>query len=147
MLTEARFVALCRARARLAEPSAPSVAALADEAGLSTGRFIKQFAALHGATPYRYRVRARLARARALLARGDDVTEVCFALGYSSLGSFSDAFTRHVGRRPSAFRRARHTLVSVPGSLSAPGCFCLLGTAQAAISEKQRRDTGARLAP
>lgn len=148
MLAPERFAALCRARDRLAGDDV-AVSALAAEAGLSTGRFIKQFSALFGDTPHQHRVRARLSQARLLLAQDRAVTDVCFAVGFRSLGSFSDAFAQRVGMRPSTYRRRRHALVSVPGLVRSPGCFGLLGRAFAAkpISEKRGPAVGEILAP
>ena len=155
MLTHATLVRLCRARERLQDdPDAPSVPALAREAGMSTYHFIRRFAAVFGETPHQHRTAARLERARQLLARGEhSVTEVCLELGFSSLGSFSDLFTRRVGQSPSRYQRQARATVQVPGELSpifVPGCLLLMcGPAglQIAISEKTRarsRDIRAR---
>jgi hypothetical protein len=76
-------------------------------------------------------MRIRLERAKELLAAGSQsVTAVCMAVGFSSLGSFSDLFRRRVGESPSAYQRRWRPLVSVPGrppEALTPGCLSLMG--------------------
>ncbi|MCX4982392.1 helix-turn-helix transcriptional regulator [Streptomyces sp. NBC_00572] len=85
------------------------VAALASVALMSTGHFARSFRAAFGETPYGYLMTRRVERAKALLRRGDlSVTDVCFAVGCTSLGSFSSRFTELVGETPSAYRARRH---------------------------------------
>ena len=85
------------------------VPALAREALMSPGHFSRSFRAAFGETPYSYLMTRRIERAKALLRRGDlPVTEVCFAVGCTSLGSFSSRFTELVGESPSAYRARRH---------------------------------------
>ncbi len=127
------FRRLCRARDTLAgvtEP-APSVGDVAREAGISPCHFIRRFETVFGRTPHQYRIEARLDRARRLLAKGElSVTEVCMEVGFSSLGSFSELFTRRVGETPSGFRRRARSMVCVPGRLPRelfPGCLSLMG--------------------
>ncbi|MET9699070.1 helix-turn-helix transcriptional regulator [Streptomyces sp. NPDC006529] len=85
------------------------VPALADIALMSPGHFSRSFRAAFGETPYSYLMTRRVERAKALLRRGDlSVTEVCFAVGCTSLGSFSSRFTELVGESPSAYRSRRH---------------------------------------
>jgi AraC-like DNA-binding protein len=82
------------------------VDALARDAHMSSGHFSRQFRAAYGETPYAYLMTRRIERAMALLRRGDlSVTEVCFAVGCSSLGTFSSRFTELVGVSPSAYRK------------------------------------------
>lgn len=82
------------------------VEALARDAAMSPGHFSRQFKAAYGETPYSYLMTRRIERAMALLRRGDQsVTEVCFAVGCSSLGTFSSRFTELVGVAPSVYRR------------------------------------------
>jgi transcriptional regulator GlxA family with amidase domain len=77
------------------------VPALADVALMSPGHFSRSFRAAFGDTPYNYLMTRRVERAKALLRRGDlSVTEVCFAVGCTSLGSFSSRFTELVGESP-----------------------------------------------
>jgi AraC-like DNA-binding protein len=96
------------------------VAALARTALMSTAHFSRQFRAAYGETPYAYLMTRRVERAKALLRRGDlSVTEVCLAVGSTSLGSFSARFTELVGETPTAYRGRDHSaLVSVPGCIA-----------------------------
>ncbi|MEU9374474.1 helix-turn-helix transcriptional regulator [Streptomyces sp. NPDC048255] len=105
------LVRLRRARDRMdrdyAEPL--DVPALARTALMSPGHFSRSFRAAFGETPYSYLMTRRVERAKALLRRGDlSVTEVCFAVGCTSLGSFSSRFTELVGESPSAYRARNH---------------------------------------
>ncbi|MFF4008979.1 helix-turn-helix domain-containing protein [Streptomyces sp. NPDC001717] len=85
------------------------VPALAQVALMSAGHFSRSFRAAYGETPYSYLMTRRVERAKALLRRGDlSVTEVCFAVGCTSLGSFSSRFTELVGETPSAYRAREH---------------------------------------
>ena len=82
------------------------VQALARTACMSSGHFSRSFRAAYGETPYSYLMTRRIERAMALLRRGDlSVTEVCFEVGCSSLGTFSTRFTELVGVPPSTYRR------------------------------------------
>ena len=83
-----------------------NVEALARDVGMSAGHLSRQFRLAYGESPYSYLMTRRIERAMALLRRGDlSVTEVCFAVGCSSLGTFSTRFTELVGMPPSAYRR------------------------------------------
>ncbi|MFF3289395.1 helix-turn-helix domain-containing protein [Streptomyces sp. NPDC003023] len=85
------------------------VPALARFALMSPGHFSRSFRAAFGETPYSYLMTRRIERAKALLQRGDmTVTEVCMAVGCTSLGSFSSRFTELVGESPSAYRARDH---------------------------------------
>lgn len=82
------------------------VEALARGAHMSAGHLSREFRAAYGESPYSYLMTRRIERAMTLLRRGDlGVTEVCFAVGCSSLGTFSTRFTELVGMPPSAYRR------------------------------------------
>ncbi len=82
------------------------VEALARGAHMSAGHLSREFKRAYGESPYGYLMTRRIERAMALLRRGDlSVTEVCFAVGYSSLGTFSTRFTELVGMPPSDYRR------------------------------------------
>ncbi|MDQ4134101.1 MAG: helix-turn-helix transcriptional regulator [Actinomycetota bacterium] len=82
------------------------VEALARGAFMSAGHFSREFRRAYGESPYGYLMTRRIERAMALLRRGDiTVTEVCFAVGCSSLGTFSSRFTELVGMPPSTYRR------------------------------------------
>jgi AraC-like DNA-binding protein len=101
------LVRLRQARDRInrdyAEPL--HVPALAREAFMSPGHFARMYRAAFGETPYWHLMTKRIEQAKALLCRSDlTVTEVCFAVGYNSLGSFSTRFTELVGETPSAYR-------------------------------------------
>ena len=83
-----------------------NVEALARGVNMSAGHLSRQFRAAYGESPYSYLMTRRIERAMALLRRGDmSVTEVCFAVGCSSLGTFSTRFTELVGVPPSVYRR------------------------------------------
>jgi AraC-like DNA-binding protein len=83
------------------------VEALARGAHMSAGHFSREFRAAYGESPYGYLMTRRIERAMALLRRGDlTVTQVCFTVGCSSLGSFSTRFTELVGMSPSTYRAA-----------------------------------------
>jgi AraC-like DNA-binding protein len=144
MLTTESFVRLCRARDLLAEvhDHPLGIDAVAREAAMSPFHFIRQFNALFGYTPHQFRMRARLDRAKYLLALGNDsVTDVCLEVGFSSLGSFSDLFARRVGVSPAAYRRRARALVAVPETISKtifPGCLTLMAAAFATQTEMLR---------
>lgn len=82
------------------------VLALARGVNVSAGHLSREFRAAYGESPYAYLMTRRIERAMTLLRRGDlGVTEVCFAVGCSSLGTFSTRFTELVGVPPSTYRR------------------------------------------
>ncbi|GAW48412.1 MULTISPECIES: helix-turn-helix transcriptional regulator [unclassified Nocardioides] len=94
------------------------VEALARGVHISAGHLSRQFRAAYGESPYSYLMTRRIERAMALLRRGDlSVTEVCFAVGCQSLGTFSTRFTELVGMPPSTYRRD-----AVHGSATLPQC-------------------------
>ena len=81
------------------------VEALARGVNMSAGHLSRQFKLAYGESPYAYLMTRRIERAMALLRRGDlSVTEVCFEVGCSSLGTFSTRFTELVGVPPSTYR-------------------------------------------
>jgi AraC-like DNA-binding protein len=83
-----------------------NVEALARGVHMSAGHLSREFRLAYGESPYSYLMTRRIERAMALLRRGDlSVTEVCFAVGCSSLGTFSTRFTELVGVPPSTYRR------------------------------------------
>lgn len=91
------------------------VEALARGAHMSAGHLSRQFKQAYGEPPYTYLMTRRIERAMALLRRGDmSVTDVCFAVGCSSLGTFSTRFTELVGVSPRAYRRAALTTMGIP---------------------------------
>lgn len=92
------------------------VEALARDAHMSAGHFSREFRRAFGESPYSYLMTRRIERAMALFRGGDaSVTEVCFAVGCSSLGTFSTRFAELVGVPPSVYRqRARQATVGMP---------------------------------
>jgi AraC-like DNA-binding protein len=96
------------------------VEALARGASLSAGHLSRQFRRAFGESPYSYLMTRRIERAMALLRRGDlSVTEVCFAVGCGSLGTFSSRFTELVGVPPSVYRRqAARGMVGLPSCVA-----------------------------
>ena len=102
------LVVLRRVRDRIDREYAQplDVEALARGVHVSAGHLSRQFRLAYGESPYSYLMTRRIERAMALLRRGDlSVTDVCFAVGCSSLGTFSTRFTELVGVSPSAYRR------------------------------------------
>lgn len=117
---------LRRARDRMdrefAEPL--DVPALARTALMSTAHFSRRFREAYGETPYSYLMTRRIERATALLRRGDmTVTDACFEVGCTSLGSFSARFTQVVGETPSEYRARDHRELEV-----VPGCQVMVLT-------------------
>jgi AraC-like DNA-binding protein len=94
------------------------VEALARGVHLSAGHLSRQFKEAYGESPYSYLMTRRIERAMALLRRGDlTVTEICFEVGFSSLGTFSTRFTELVGQSPSRYRTAVEE-----GEMDLPSC-------------------------
>jgi AraC-like DNA-binding protein len=96
------------------------VEALARDAHMSAGHLSRQFRLAYGESPYAYLMTRRIERAMALLRRGDlSVTGVCFAVGCSSLGTFSTRFAELVGVPPSAYRRdAARATAGIPACVA-----------------------------
>jgi AraC-like DNA-binding protein len=114
---------LVRARELLAQTDAP-LTSIASAVRLSPFHLIRQFSAVFGETPHRWRTRERLERAKQRLRGGATVTEACLAAGYVSLGSFSTLFAQWHGASPQRWR----VLVSVPAQPPpvVPGCLGVL---------------------
>lgn len=116
------LVAMRRVRDRIdREFAAPlSVEELARGAHMSAGHLSREFRRIYGESPYSYVMTRRVERAMTLLRRGDlSVTEICFAVGFSSLGTFSTRFTELVGVTPSAYRRDQsQAAVGIPACLA-----------------------------
>ncbi|MEU1666035.1 helix-turn-helix transcriptional regulator [Streptomyces sparsogenes] len=116
------------------------VEALARGANMSAGHLSRQFRAAYGESPYGYLMTRRIERAMALLRRGDlSVTEVCFAVGCQSLGTFSTRFTELVGVPPSVYRReaARATAGMPP---------CVAKQVTRPVRNREARPSGPELA-
>ncbi len=96
------------------------VEALARGVHMSAGHLSREFRRAYGESPYSYLMTRRIERAMALLRRGDlSVTEVCFAVGCQSLGTFSTRFSELVGVPPSVYRReGGHATASMPPCLA-----------------------------
>ena len=96
------------------------VEALARGVHMSAGHLSREFKAAYGESPYGYLMTRRIERAMALLRRGDlSVTEVCFEVGCSSLGTFSTRFSELVGMPPSAYRqRAADEAAGMPACVA-----------------------------
>lgn len=96
------------------------VEALARGVNVSAGHLSREFKQAYGESPYSYLMTRRIERAMALLRRGDlSVTEVCFTVGCSSLGTFSTRFTELVGVPPSVYRRdAAQATAGMPSCVS-----------------------------
>jgi AraC-like DNA-binding protein len=111
---------------------------LAAVAGLSKYHFHRLFAVTYGRTPAAYLSERRIERAQDLLrATNLTVTEICHAVGFSSLGSFSSTFRRIVGESPSEFQQRY-----AAGAPHIPGCFVFMWglVERSAREEKQRPD-------
>jgi AraC-like DNA-binding protein len=94
------------------------VEALARGEHMSAGHLSRQFRLAYGESPYGYLMTRRIERAMALLRRGDlSVTDICFAVGCSSLGTFSTRFSELVGMPPSTYRR-----LAAQGAAELPAC-------------------------
>jgi transcriptional regulator GlxA family with amidase domain len=104
-----------------------TLADLSEEADLSAWHFLRAFREAFGETPHAFLTRLRVERAKDLLTVSSrPVTEICFDVGFTSLGSFSTHFHRQVGISPAEFRRRVRPWVSVPGRhpwAFVPFCF------------------------
>jgi AraC-like DNA-binding protein len=109
------------------------VAALARTALMSPSHFSRRFRETYAETPYSYLMTRRIERAKALLRTGEpSVTEVCFAVGWTSLGSFCSRFTDLVGESPSTYRARNHDELRA------------VSPCQAMVLTRPRRDHGHR---
>ena len=99
---------------------------IADEAYFSKFHFIRIFKKIYGKTPYQYLIAVRIEKAMQLLRTGKGVTDVCYLVGFESVGSFSGLFKRVVGLSPHAFlvqqQQKRQQVLENPLSF-VPGCF------------------------
>jgi AraC-like DNA-binding protein len=111
--------------------------AMAGEAGYSRFHFARAFTAAYGETPRTYLTRRRIERAKTLLRTANlSVTEICFLVGFSSLGSFSTRFRQLVGRSPSEYREHAVAQSGIP---PIPGCVVLMWTRPHADGEQSGR--------
>jgi len=99
---------------------------IADEAFFSKFHFIRQFKKFYGKTPHQYLIVVRIEKAMELLRTDIPVSEVCYAVGFESLGSFSGLFKRIVGLTPSAYllhqQQIKAQILKAPLNFI-PGCF------------------------
>ncbi len=104
-----------------------SLSDIAREANLSKYHFLRIYKKTFQETPHEFLVRLRIDRAKLLLAKGQhNVTEACFEVGFSSLGSFSTLFSKYVGLSPSEYRRYVRSNIVVPKDIQTvliPSCF------------------------
>jgi AraC-like DNA-binding protein len=102
---------------------------LAAVAFASPAHFARSFKRAFGESPHQYLLRRRMERAKELLRHTDrSVTEVCFAVGFSSLGSFSATFRSLVGEPPSAYRDRWREVASDGPPAAIPGCYTMMWT-------------------
>ena len=115
--------------------------AMAAEAGYSRSHFARVFATAYGETPRAYLTRRRIERAKTLLRTANlSVTEICFLVGFVSLGSFSARFHELVGQSPTAYRDAAVARTGVP---PIPGCVVLMWTRPHPEGEQSGRSAAA----
>ena len=97
-----------------------NVESLADGVHMSAGHLSRQFKLAYGESPYSYLMTRRIERAMAMLRRGElSVTDVCFAVGCASLGTFTTRFTELVGMSPGAYRREQaQATVGIPSCVA-----------------------------
>jgi transcriptional regulator GlxA family with amidase domain len=106
------------------------VPSLARIAHVSQAHFIRSFRATFGETPHRYLQRRRVERAMFLLRQTDDsVTDICFDVGFASLGTFSRTFRAIVGVSPTAYRDRRGEVAAIPN------CFVMAYTRPSSFGE------------
>jgi AraC-like DNA-binding protein len=103
----------------------PTLDELATKSGLSRAHLARQFAQTFGVSPHQYLIQLRLDQAKRALAAGDSVTDVCFQVGFESLGTFSSSFRRRTGMSPREWQRTTRLFVQSLGVpvLYIPGCF------------------------
>jgi AraC-like DNA-binding protein len=109
------------------------VPAMARAAFMSPAHFSRKFRAAYGETPYAYLMTRRIERAKAHLRQGMSVTDTCFAVGCTSLGSFSARFTEIIGETPSQYRARDHG-----GMAAVPPCVAKTRTRPSRNGEANR---------
>lgn len=111
--------------------------AMASEAGYSRFHFARAYTAAYGETPRAYLTRRRIERAKTLLRTANlSVTEICFLVGFASLGSFSTRFRKLVGQSPSEYRDDAVARTGVP---PIPGCVVMMWTRPHPNGQQSRR--------
>jgi AraC-like DNA-binding protein len=123
------FRRLCRARDWMCDvEESPDLRALARIAGISPHHLLRVFRQGFGETPHEYLTRVRIERAKHALRKGSTVTETCFDVGFSSVGSFSALFRRQVGVAPSEYQRSLRRIAPSADLLAPamiPFCFAM----------------------
>jgi len=139
--TLARLVAVRRARDLIDRDYASplDVPTMAARAFMSPAHFSRTFRDAYGETPYGYLMTRRIERAMALLRAGTSVTDACFAVGSTSLGSFSSRFTEITGETPSAYRARDHAAVE-----AMPSCIARLVSRPPYLGAGSRSVVGSR---
>ena|SRR6187455_2674147 len=130
---EQRNRLMLRARDRMDRTYADplDIRALARVARCSPAHFIRTFRAVFAETPHRYLQRRRVERAMSRLRSGTSVTDVCFEVGFNSLGTFSRTFTAIVGISPSVYRQRSKTA-------AVPTCFAMAWSRPSSFGEARR---------
>jgi AraC-like DNA-binding protein len=125
---------MLRARDRMdrSYPHMLDIPALAKVAGCSHAHFIRTFRAVFGETPHRYLQRRRVERAMHLLGSARTVTDVCFDVGFNSLGTFSRTFRAIVGVSPSVYRGRAPTA-------AVPTCFAMAWARPSSFGEARKQ--------
>jgi AraC-like DNA-binding protein len=129
MRSSTTLIKLCRAKDFIRDTFVEPIELLhvAEEASLSPYHLLRRFRQTFGETPHEFLTRLRIDKAKDLLTVSSrPVTEICFDVGFSSLGSFSTLFRRETGMSPAEFRRQVRTWVTVPGRppwAFVPFCF------------------------
>jgi len=99
---------------------------IADEAFFSKFHFIRLFSTIYGKTPHQYLISVRINHAKLLLRTKMPVAEVCFAVGFTSVSSFSGLFRKVVGQSPSAYQSQQHKILLAIAEMPLhfiPNCF------------------------
>jgi len=110
--------------------------ALCEEAHFSRYHFIRTFRSRLRETPHQYLMRKRIDRARELLATSDmSVTDICFEVGFESLGSFSSLFHRTVGWPPSVYRARSFEQRRSPRAYIPACCWTMFGFEESALRD------------
>jgi AraC-like DNA-binding protein len=117
------------------------VGCISDQAYFSKFHFIRLFKSIYGKPPHQYLIHVRVEQAKQFLAEGVSVTEVCFAVGFDSIGSFSRLFKKIVRMTPTAYQqreRAMRMQIAATPLKFIPGCFAGGGApGEKAILKKQ----------
>jgi AraC-like DNA-binding protein len=112
------------------------VPAMARAALMSPSHFSRRFRAVYGEPPLTYLMTRRIERAQMLLRQGLSVTDTCWSVGCTSLGSFSSRFTELVGETPTQYRARDHR-----DAESLPSCVLMIATRPRRVFEQDRRST------